>query len=136
MDCIFCKIINGELPSKKIYEDEHYIAILDIMPVNYGHTLLIPKTHFRNILDMPDEYSNSIYYKVKQLAKAIKNGISCDGLNIIQNVESAGGQEVFHAHIHIVPRYKDDNFRLALQKKKYQDDAQMDRYAELIKNNL
>lgn len=132
MECIFCKIINKELPSCKIYEDDSFLAILDIMPVNYGHTLIIPKSHFRHILDMPDEYTEIIYKVVKKLSHAIKEALHCDGLNIIQNVEKAGGQEVYHSHLHIIPRYLDDSIRLSLNKKKYENINDMEIMAKKI----
>lgn len=132
MDCIFCKIIRDELPSSKIYEDSYFLAILDIMPVNYGHTLIIPKAHFTHILDMPDLYTENIYKVVKKLSHAIKASLQCDGLNIIQNVEKAGGQEVFHSHVHIIPRYLNDGIRFSLIKKKYENSDAMQQLAEKI----
>jgi histidine triad (HIT) family protein len=136
MDCIFCKIINNELPSCKIYEDEEFLAILDIMPINYGHTLIIPKAHFKHILDMPESYAENIYKIVKKLSQAIKEALKCDGLNIIQNVEKAGGQEVFHSHLHIIPRYLDDAFKLNLSKKRYENNNAMQIVAEKISQYL
>jgi histidine triad (HIT) family protein len=132
MDCIFCKIINKELPSCRIYEDREFLAILDIMPINYGHTLIIPKTHFKHILDMPENYTENIYSIVKKVSQAIKEALKCDGLNIIQNVEKAGGQEVYHSHIHIIPRYLDDDFKFNLSKKRYENNNAMQIIAEKI----
>jgi histidine triad (HIT) family protein len=136
MDCVFCKIINGDLPACRVYEDDSFLAILDIMPVNYGHTLVIPKEHFKHILDMPDDYTESIYKVVKKISHAIKEALQCDGLNIIQNVEKAGGQEVYHSHLHIIPRYLDDSIRLSLNKKKYENNNAMQLMAEKISQFL
>jgi histidine triad (HIT) family protein len=131
MECIFCKIINKELPCAKIYEDDLFLAILDIMPINYGHTLIIPKKHFLHVLDMPDEYAERIYVIVKKISKAIKEALKCDGLNVIQNVEKAGGQEVYHSHLHIIPRFIGDSFSLKINKKKYENN-EMEKMAKKI----
>ncbi|MCA1926815.1 MAG: HIT family protein [Calditerrivibrio sp.] len=122
MDCIFCKIVEGVIPSAKIYEDSYFIAILDIRPINYGHTLLIPKEHHRNVLDVPDHLAEKVYPLVRKISLAIKKGLSADGLNIIQNVEQHGGQEVFHSHIHIIPRFKDDNLKFTPRNLSYESD--------------
>ncbi|MEF3255134.1 MAG: HIT family protein [Deferribacterales bacterium] len=122
MDCIFCKIINGDIPASKVYEDEDFIAILDIRPVNLGHTLLIPKQHNRNILDTPDDLGAKIYPLLKKLSIAIMKGLSADGINIIQNNEEYGGQEVFHSHLHIIPRFKEDGLRFTPRNLTYDSD--------------
>jgi len=136
MECLFCKIIEGAAPCHRIYEDEHFVAILDIYPVNFGHTLLIPKQHFRNILDAPEDIGEKTYPVAQKIAKGIKEALKCDGLNIIQNVEEAGGQEIFHSHLHIIPRYKDDNIRFSIQKKKYASDDDMCKFAKRIADIL
>lgn len=136
MDCIFCKIINGDFPSCKVFEDNDFAGILDIMPINLGHTLLIPKKHFRNIFDTPDDFTDKIYRVLKHISCGIKQALDCDGLNIIQNIEKAAGQEVFHSHIHIVPRYTDDAFSLNLKKKKYANDEDMIKFAKKIANYI
>lgn len=110
-DCIFCKIIAGQVPALKVYEDDSVLAFLDIKPNHPGHTLVIPKDHIENIYGMPDETLCRITMVVRKVALAVKNGVDADGLNIIMNNESAAGQEVFHAHIHIIPRYNEDGFK-------------------------
>lgn len=104
-DCIFCKIIAGEIPSSKIYEDEKVLAFLDISQTTKGHTLVIPKEHVRNMLEMSDQTAADVFARLPKLARAIKTATGAKGLNILNNNEEVAGQTVFHAHIHIIPRY-------------------------------
>lgn len=110
-DCVFCKIIKGEIPSDKIYEDDNFFAFLDINPVNFGHTLLIPKGHSENLYDLPDEILKKTAPLIKKIAIAVKKSVNADGINIVMNNDSAAGQVVTHAHFHIVPRFANDGFR-------------------------
>ncbi len=110
-DCIFCKIIKGELPSTKVYEDEDVLAFLDIKPVNPGHTLVIPKKHFKNVHDMPDEMFAKVAVASKKISDAILK-LGAKGVNIGMNNGEAAGQIVFHAHVHVMPRYGQDSFSL------------------------
>ncbi len=107
-DCIFCKIIAGEVPSYKVYEDADTLAFLDINPNNYGHTLVIPKDHFENIYTTPDETLCKVMIVVRKLSTAIRNGMEADGVNVTINNEPAAGQVVDHLHIHIIPRHEGD----------------------------
>src|SRR3989304_760489 len=109
-ECVFCKIIKGELPSDKIYEDEKFLAFLDVTPVNSGHTLLIPKKHFKNLYEMPDEVLCDLGPIIKKVAKAVKEGTDADGINIGMNNDPSAGQIVFHAHVHVIPRLEDDGY--------------------------
>jgi len=136
MDCLFCKIVKGEAACCKVFENDDFIAILDIMPVNKGHTLLIPKIHFRNILDSPYDISTKTYPVLRQICCGLKKELLCDGLNIVQNIESSGGQEIFHSHIHIIPRYTDDGFKFTPDKKSYLCDDDMIRFAKKISNSI
>jgi histidine triad (HIT) family protein len=104
-DCVFCKIINNEAPSDKVYEDEHTVAFLTLHPDTPGHTLVIPKDHFENMYGITDEAMARLALSVKKVAVAVKNGLEADGLNVVMNNESIAGQIVFHVHIHIIPRY-------------------------------
>lgn len=104
-DCLFCKIIKGEEPSDKVYEDEHTMAFLTLHPDTPGHTLVIPKDHFVNIYGIADEALARTILSVKKVSLAIKNGLEADGINLAMNNESPAGQIIFHAHIHIIPRY-------------------------------
>lgn len=107
--CIFCKIINNEIPSYKIYEDEDVLAILDISQTTYGHTLVIPKKCFKNIFDIDETSLSKVMNVVSLISKKYKEkGI--EGINILNNNGSIAGQEVDHFHMHIIPRYNDDEF--------------------------
>ncbi|MDO8620453.1 MAG: HIT family protein [bacterium] len=109
--CLFCKIVNGEIPSTKVYEDADTLAFLDIKPVNPGHTLVIPKKHFTNIHETPDELLGKMAIVAKKISDAIlKSGAK--GINIGMNNGAIAGQSVFHAHIHVMPRYGKDSFSL------------------------
>jgi len=107
-NCIFCKISKGEIPCNKIYEDKLTLAFLDINPVNIGHTLIIPKKHFENIYDVPEDTVTHIMKVAKKISIAIKK-LGSDGINIGINNGKAAGQIVFHFHIHIIPRFLGDN---------------------------
>lgn len=107
-DCIFCKIIAGDIPSAKVYEDEHVYAFLDISQVSKGHTLVIPKKHARNIYDTSDDVAAELFARIPKISKAIKTSYNPDGLNILVNNEKAADQSVFHLHIHLIPKYKDN----------------------------
>jgi len=109
--CLFCKIILGEIPSTKIYENEIVYAFLDIKPINPGHTLVIPKEHFKNLYDLPDKTAAEIFIVVRDIGKAVKKAFSADGINLEMNNEEDAGQIIHHAHIHIIPRYKGDGLR-------------------------
>lgn len=104
-DCIFCKIIAGDIPASKVYEDENVVAFLDITQVTHGHTLVIPKTHVRNLLDMPQEVAEKLFACVPQIAQGLKKATGASGINLVNNNEEVAGQTVFHAHLHLLPRY-------------------------------
>lgn len=106
-NCIFCKIIRNEIPAVKIYEDNETLAFLDISPNTRGHTLVISKNHFENIYSLPVENWCHMNITAQKIAVALKNGLLADGINIVMNNESAAHQLVFHAHIHVIPRYND-----------------------------
>lgn len=112
MDCIFCSIVAGDIPAAIVYEDEHVLAFMDIAPANPGHTLIIPKQHYRNIYDMPAEIGGKIMQVAVPLANAIRTALNPDGLNLFQSNEAAGFQTVFHFHLHLIPRWEDDPLRL------------------------
>ncbi|MGV3489016.1 MAG: HIT family protein [Tuberibacillus sp.] len=110
-NCIFCKIINGEIPSAKVYEDEHVYAFLDISQVTKGHTLVIPKEHYPNIFELPAETASKLFSVVPKIANAVKEAYDPIGMNLLNNNGEAAMQSVFHYHMHIIPRYgKDDGF--------------------------
>lgn len=108
MDCIFCKIVAGDIPSEKVFEDAETLAFLDIMPNNHGHTLVIPKKHHKNLLDMPEATWLDMMKTVHALAPIVKKAMGAEGINIAMNNEAAANQAVFHAHVHIIPRFAGD----------------------------
>jgi histidine triad (HIT) family protein len=107
-DCLFCKIVAGEIPSKRIYEDGHYLAFLDIFPANRGHTLVIPKAHFVDIHSMPAEVYGGIAATAKKIADLLQEKLGSEGTTIFQMNREAGWQTVFHAHMHVIPRWSGD----------------------------
>jgi histidine triad (HIT) family protein len=113
-DCIFCKIIAGELPSYKIYEDSSFVAILNRFPAAKGSVLLIPKEHSANIFGLTDECLEKLMPLAKKIAEKMQSALKPDGINFLQNNGKAAGQEVFHYHLHIIPRYEGDGLRFNL----------------------
>jgi len=107
-DCIFCKIAQGEIPSKTLYEDEKFRVILDLGPATRGHALILPREHAADIYELPDETAAAAFVLAKKMAGIMKEKLKCDGLNIIQNNGETAGQTVKHFHIHVIPRYEDD----------------------------
>lgn len=103
-DCIFCKLANGEIPTDKLYEDDDFSVILDAGPAAKGHSLIIPKAHYANITEMPDELLTKAAVVVKKTGTRLIEAMNADGLNVLQNNGTAAGQSVFHFHIHLIPR--------------------------------
>ena len=114
-DCIFCKIANGDIPSKTLYEDEDFRVILDLGPATKGHALILPKEHADNLYELPDETASKVFVLAKKLAIKMKEKLNCDGLNIVQNNGLIAGQTVFHFHLHIIPRYEGDTVNIGWQ---------------------
>ena len=134
-DCLFCKIVKKEIPASIFYEDDLSVAFLDINPINLGHALLLPKEHYENIFDLPEELLAKLSVKAKKIARAIKESLRADGVNVTSNNGRASGQLVFHAHIHIIPRYENDGFTHWKGKRKYNDGEAVE-VAEKIKEKL
>ena len=111
-DCLFCKIIKGEIPSNKVYEDGEVIAFLDINPINPGHTLVIPKEHYPSLSETPPKVAGNLMEVAPDLANSIVKAVGADGFNVGINNGPAAGQMVFHTHLHIMPRFKDDGHSL------------------------
>ena len=107
--CIFCKIINKEIPSSIIYEDEDVLAILDLAQTTLGHTLVMPKKHYANILEIPDDELAHLMSIVKMLAKRISDKLGAKGFNLLVNTNEVAGQTVMHLHVHIIPRYDEND---------------------------
>lgn len=111
-NCIFCKILAGEIPSTAVYEDDDFKAILDVNPAARGHVIILPKNHAANIYEFPDEDASKIMVVAKKIATAIEKAYHCDGVNILQNNGEAAGQTVFHLHVHVIPRFKGDTVNI------------------------
>lgn len=110
--CIFCKIANGEIPSKTIYEDEEFRIILDLGPATKGHALILPKEHYADLFQLPEETAKKAIVLAKKLGSQMVDKLHADGFNLVQNNGEAAGQTVFHFHMHLIPRYKDDNQKI------------------------
>jgi histidine triad (HIT) family protein len=110
--CVFCKIINNEIPSYKIYEDDDYLAFLDISQATIGHTLVIPKKHFTNIFELDDKTAKSIFSVVQKTAQTISQKLNIKNINILNNNGLLAGQTVEHFHVHIIPRYENDDLTI------------------------
>jgi histidine triad (HIT) family protein len=111
-DCLFCKLVAGEIPSLKIDEDDKTIAFMDINPWTRGHALVIPKEHSRNIYDVEPDDLAAVHITAQRLAKRMRDRLGCDGVNTLQSSEPVAMQTIFHTHVHVIPRYSDDGLRL------------------------
>lgn len=111
-NCIFCKIAAGEIPSATIYEDDDFRVILDIEPASKGHALILPKEHFANLYELSDEVAAKALVVAKKVMAKMTDIVGCDGYNVVQNNGEAAGQTVFHFHIHLIPRYKEDDVKI------------------------
>lgn len=107
-DCIFCKIAGGEIPSRTIEENARFRVVLDVGPATRGHALILPKEHYRNLYDLPEEMAAEAIQLAKKTALRMKDKLGCDGVNLVQNNEETAGQTVFHFHMHVIPRYQGD----------------------------
>lgn len=135
-DCVFCKIVSGEIPSRKIYEDEDVIAIMDLSPTSKGHSLIIPKEHCTNIYDIEEETAAKVMKVAKKLALKMTTALNCDGFNLLQNNGETAGQTMFHFHMHLIPRYKDaDNDMLKFTSVELTDE-EMDAIRDRITGSL
>ncbi|WP_044161007.1 HIT family protein [Virgibacillus sp. MSP4-1] len=135
-DCIFCKILDGEIPSAKIYEDDDVYAFLDISQVSKGHTLVIPKKHTENIFETDSEVAEKVFSRIPRIANALKKTYQPKGLNILQNNGEFAGQTVFHLHIHLIPRYDDDKDGFDLKWETHPDEYDLQQIAEEVTKNI
>ncbi|MCJ2165735.1 MULTISPECIES: HIT family protein [unclassified Pseudodesulfovibrio] len=134
-DCIFCKIVAGDIPCAKVFESENILAFLDIAPVNAGHALVLPKGHYPTLMDIPVELGNELLQALSSVGRAVMEATGADGLNLMQNNHEAAGQLVHHAHYHLIPRFADDGLRLWPQSSYEQDEMKRiaTSIAELLK---
>lgn len=116
-DCIFCKIVKGEIPSEKIYENEKFLAFLDIFPATEGHTLIIPKKHYENIFDIPKDILKESVEVAQKIASLLKEKLGAEGVNLLNSNNKIAQQEVPHYHIHVIPRYSRDEFEIVFKDK-------------------
>lgn len=130
MDCLFCKIIKGEIPCYKIYEDEFVLAFLDINPDSDGHTLIIPKKHYTDIDDINLDTLTKIFESVKTIKKILEEKLSCDGITLLQN--NGNVQEIKHFHLHLKPQYKNKNSMEIIKHSKYIKDVEV--IYDILKN--
>ena len=111
-NCIFFKIANGEIPSTTVYEDDDFRVILDLSPASKGHALILPKEHYANLYELPDEAASKVLIVAKNVVAKMTKALGCDGYNLVQNNGEVAGQTVFHFHMHLIPRYKEDQVGL------------------------
>lgn len=134
-DCIFCKIVTNEFDSYKLYEDEDFIVILDKFPTTLGHSLIIPKKHCVDFFDLDDLLAEKLLVLGKKVAHALKEVTGCQGLNVLQNSGKEAGQVVFHYHMHLIPRYENDEVVIKLKSNELDEKSAKD-FLEKVKNNL
>jgi histidine triad (HIT) family protein len=135
MNCIFCKIVSGEIGAKKIYESSRIISFLDISPANKGHALVVTKKHYETIFEASDEDLKELIVAVKKVSNAIMKATGASGINILCNIGEDAGQVVKHFHIHIIPRFKDDGIDFGYEPKKYSE-GEMETLCNKIKKFL
>ena len=114
-NCIFCKIANGEIPSRTLYEDDDFRVIMDLAPATKGHSLILPKSHFKNLYEVSDDIATKVLPLAKKMATVMTEKLGCDGFNLVQNNNEIAGQTIFHFHMHLVPRYADDGQKLVMK---------------------
>ena len=132
---IFSKIVRGEIPAKKIYENNNVLSFMDIAPVNKGHVLVVPKKKYVTVTEMPAELAGEFFKAVHIVAKAVEKATSAEGYNILINNNPASGQEVPYVHAHIIPRFSNDGFRFGWRKLEYKE-SEMDRFQKKIRSFL
>ncbi|NCN52588.1 HIT family protein [Candidatus Parcubacteria bacterium] len=134
-DCIFCKIVAKEIPASIAYEDDVVLAFLDITPTNKGHVLIVPKEHARNVFDTPKETLEKMVIVAQNIARGMQDALGAEGATLVMNNEPAGGQEVFHTHLHVIPRFTNDGIFQKAKRSEYAN-GEMDETAEKIKAAL
>lgn len=120
-ECIFCKIASGDIPSNTIYENSEFKVIMDIAPATKGHILIIPKEHFDDIYDIDAVTAGKLFQLATVVARALKEVLNCDGMNVLQNNGKIAGQTVFHFHMHLIPRYEGDTVTMKWEEHPMED---------------
>ncbi len=131
-NCIFCKIIDGSIPSVKVYEDDDFKVIMDIAPAAKGHVLVLPKKHCADLLTIDKDVASKALIVASKIANAQKKALNCDGINLLQNTGEAAWQSVFHLHIHLIPRFKDDGVCVPWEHVQYAE-GEAEEYAAKIR---
>ena len=132
-NCIFCKLANGDIPTNTIYEDEDFRVILDIEPASKGHALILPKEHYANLYELDDVLAAKALVVAKKVITQMTEVLGCDGYNVLQNNGAAAGQTVFHFHMHLIPRYKEDDVKIGWKLGKLTDEVRQEIVAKLAK---
>ena len=114
-DCIFCSVLRGDIPGERVQEDDHTVAVMDIMPFTRGHAVVFPRRHARGLLEVDDEDLARTFAAARRLARTARERLGCDGINILANTERAAWQSIFHFHVHVIPRYRGDPLRLPVE---------------------
>lgn len=130
-NCIFCKLANGQIPTRAIYEDESFKVILDNGPATKGHALILPKEHAANLFELPEDTAADVMKLAKKMATSMTEKLQCDGFNLVQNNGVVAGQSVFHFHMHLIPRYKNDGQKI-LWNPTQPTDAELDELKNLL----
>lgn len=135
-DCIFCRIIAGEIPSTKVYEDDLVLAIMDIQPINTGHVLVLPKKHFAHLHEMDEETGARLFRVAMRVERAIRETeLICEGTNLLQNNGRPAMQEVFHVHLHVIPRYRGDGVKFKFPQEQTPRE-ELEKAASMIRESL
>lgn len=135
-DCIFCKIVSGQIPGAKVYEDDRVLAFMDIAPLNRGHLLVVPKEHVETIADIDPELYGHLAWVICRLAKAVQTAVKPDGMNVMQLNGKAGNQVVPHVHMHLVPRWQGDGLTICAWEPVMGDKVEISATAETIEKVL
>ncbi len=135
-NCIFCKILEGSIPSTTVYEDADFKAILDVNPAARGHVIILPKNHAKNLFELSDEDASKVMVVAKKIATAVKKTYNCDGVNVLQNNGRAAGQTVFHLHVHVIPRFEGDLDSINIGWRPLDTPSDLEAIAQEIKANL
>lgn len=135
MDCIFCSIVSGNVPAEIVYSGKRVMAFLDVNPIHPGHVLVIPKEHFPDLLHLREECAGEIMLATKTVASGMVRSLALQGFNLFSNTGIVAGQSVFHFHIHITPRYPDDNIRFVHGTKSYRP-GEMRRFGETMRQAI
>lgn len=130
-NCIFCKIAAGEIPSTTIYEDADFRVIMDIEPASKGHALILPKEHYANLYELPDELASKVLIVAKKVITKMTDIVGCDGYNVLQNNGEVAGQTVFHYHMHLIPRYKEDDVTITWEHGTLEEDFKKEILAKM-----